>query len=126
MVTVPVPALTVPENATSPATIVMGASVVEMDVEEALVTLLAVFPKVMVTPLVPVTLPFSVILPVAFICRTTVFPDIGLDVVMLEFVLIMVNAPLVDVTEPEVPKVVTEPVIVKSPPTDEVPIIKLD
>lgn len=54
-VTVLVPALTVPENATSLAVIVIGALVLEMDLVAALVTL-PVPSVVIVTPVVPVTL----------------------------------------------------------------------
>ena len=121
IVTVPAPALTAPANATSPAVMTIGAFVVEIDVETAFVTLYAVLPKVIVTPLVPVTLELSAIFPVPNICKTTVFPDIGFEIEIPEFVVDMDKVPLVEVTVPEVPKVVTGPVIVKFPPTDEVP-----
>lgn len=119
-----VPALTVPENETSLAVMVIGEFVVLIDLVAALVTLPA--PSVViVTPPVPVTLPFKVIEPPEpeDVCRTTVFPDMvrGLKTVMVPLAA-SVTAPLVDVTFPVMPRVAEAPVVVteKSPPTDEV------
>lgn len=119
--TVLVPALTVPENATSFAVMVMGELVDDIEVEPAFVTL-PVPSVVIVTPVVPVALALRVIEPFepAFVCSTSELPDKALLVPMPPAV--SVSVPFVDVI---VPDVVIDPLFTvdteKLPPTDDAP-----
>ncbi len=125
--TVLVPALTVPEKATSFAVMVMAELVLEMDVEPALVTL-PVPSVVIVTPVVPVAFAFRVIAPLdpEEVCNTKELPERALDAVMVPLA-VSVSVPLVDVTAPVVPMVAEVPVVVmeRLPPTIDVSIIVL-
>jgi len=121
--TVPVPALTVTVEVTSLAVIVMAELVLEMEVLPALVT----FPVpsvVMVTPVVPVALAFSAIVPFDpdEVLNTKELPENALDAVMLPLAVI-VNVPVLDVIAPLVVKLAEAPVVVseKAPPTVEAP-----
>lgn len=104
-VTVPLPALTVPEKTTSFAVIVIGAFVVLMAVETALVTL-PVVAVVIVTPVVPVALAFSCTSPLTEVAvlKLSRFDDKALLIVML---------PAVEMSS--VPDAVTVPLVAKVP-----------
>lgn len=123
-VTVPEPALIVPEKATSLAVIVIGAFVEVIDLEAALVTL-PVPSAVIVTPVVPETLWLSVTEPLEpdEVCNATELPDTvrGLKTVILPLA-VNVTVPLVDVTLPMMLRSADAPVVAteKLPPTDEV------
>lgn len=119
------PALTDPEKLTSLAVIVIGAFVVDIEVEPALVTL-PVPLVVMVTPVVPVALALSATAPFEpdDVCSTNELPDRVLDVVMVPLP-VNVRMPLVEVMAPDVPMVAEAPVVVmeKLPPTVDVLIV---
>jgi hypothetical protein len=113
--------LTVPENATSLALIEIGALVVEIEVETALVT----FPSAeIVTPVGPVTLALSVTAPLEpdDVCKTTALPDRACEAVIVPLP-VSVRVPFVEVIAPLVPMVAEAPVVVmeRLPPTVEVP-----
>lgn len=120
-----VPALTVPENATSFAVIVMAELVLEMEVEPALVTL-PVPSVVIVTPLVPVALALRVMEPLEpeDVCNTNELPEKACEAVIVPLA-VRVSVPLVDVITPVVPMLADAPVVVmeRSLPTIDVSII---
>lgn len=125
-VTVLVPALTVPEKATSFAVMVTAELVLEMDVEPAFVTL-PVPSVVIVTPVVPVALAFRVIAPLEpeDVWSTNALPERALEAVMVPLP-VRVSMPLVEVMDPDVPMVAEAPVVVteKLPPIVDVPMSK--
>ena len=104
-VTVPLPALTLPENATSLAVMVIGALVDEMEVDTALVTL-PVPLVVMVTPVVPVALAFRATRPLVEVAVLILsrFADKALLIVVL---------PAADMSS--VPDAVTVPLVPSVP-----------
>lgn len=126
-VTLPLPALMVPDKLTSLAVMVIAEFVEEMDVDTALVTL-PVPSVVMVTLFVPVALALSVTLPFEpdDVCNTSVLPERALEAVIVPLP-VRLSAPVADVTVPEVPMVAEAPVVVtvKLPPTDDVPIMSV-
>lgn len=82
MDTVPVPALTVPEKVTSLAVIVIGASVEDIEVAAALVTLPVPF-VVSVTPSIPKTLLLMVRVPFEDVTSDTVSPEFTVPVTVM-------------------------------------------
>lgn len=77
---------------------------------------------VMVTPVVPVALALSAMLPLEpdEVCRSSEFPEITFEVVIVPLA-VRLNSPLVDVMAPVVPILALLPVVVtaNSPPTDD-------
>ena len=125
-VTVPTPALTVPEKVTSLAVMLIDAFVEEMDLVAALVTL-PVPSVVMVTPVVPVAFWLSVTEPLepVEVLKVKALPEMTLDVVMLPLA-VRVKVPFVEVTFPLVPILAEPPVVTteKSPPTEDAAIVR--
>lgn len=122
--TVPFPALTVPEKATSLAVIVIAEFVLDIEVETAFVTL-PVPSVVIVTPVEPVTSAFIVTAPLEpeDVCRVKALPKSTCELV-IEPLPVRLSVPLLEVRAPDVPIVADAPVVVteKLPPTDDVPI----
>lgn len=125
-VTVPLPALTVPEKATSFAVIEIAEFVDEMLVEPAFVTL-PVPSVVMATPVVPVPLALRAIVPLlpAEVDKTSELPDNTWLAVRFPLA-VSVKVPLVDVIAPAVVILAEAPVVVieKLPPMVDAPIAK--
>lgn len=123
-VTVPLPALSVPERVTSLAVIDMG---VLPDVEIALDAPLVKLPVpsvVAVIPVVPVAFAFKAMVPLLpdDVVNTRELPESALEAVRLPFVVI-VSVPALDVMAPVVVRLAEAPVVVKENvlPTVEAP-----
>ncbi len=110
--TVLVPALTVPEKATSLAVMKIAEFVEEIDVEPALVTL-PVPSVLIVTPRVPVALALSAMAPFepSDVCKVSELPDSALLAVILPLAT-SVKEPVLDVIAPEVPMLPVAPIVV--------------
>lgn len=125
-VTVPLPALSVPERVTSLAVIDMG---VLPDVEIALDAPLVKLPVpsvVAVIPVVPVAFAFKAMVPLLpdDVVNTKELPERALEAVRLPFVVI-VSVPVLDVIAPVVVRLAEDPVVVKENvlPTVEAPML---
>lgn len=115
------PALTEPEKITLLAVMAICEPLVEIEVDTALVTLPVPF-VVMVMLFVAVTLALRAIVPLEpnDVWRNTSLPDTVLEVVILPAA-ISASCPFVDATVPEVPMLPAVVVMVKLPPTEDVP-----
>lgn len=123
--TVPEPALTEPEKATSSTVIVIAELVEEIDRDEG-IERKPVPSVVIVTPLVPVALAAGTMLPLdpEDVCNTNELPE-STWLFTMSPLAVRVSVPLVDVTAPKVPMFADAPVVVmeKLPPTVDVPIL---
>lgn len=122
---VPLPALTVPENVTSLAVMVIGALVVDMALLTPFVTL-PVPSVVIVIPVVPVALALRATVPLLpeDVVNNSALPDNALEAVRLPFV-VRVSVPVLEVIAPVVVRLAEAPVVVKENvlPTVEAPIL---